>query len=144
MIRSAKAPATVTRLGTFVLIFTGWHIYRLVSIGQEWAVLQDLSLSISPIFLALQASLWTLLGMLALWSLIFKREFFQNLMAANLLIYAISIFAKALILRSGGLPSSKLWFELGMTLFTAIIIFWTLTRESAKHYFGERYDRQEN
>lgn len=138
-----KRPSAVTQLGLFVLIFTSWHLYRLIALSRDWGFLQALDLVTSPWALALEALVWAAVGSYMLWSMASARTRARLDLQVALAAYLIWGLGRQLWLSSQGLDSVNLPFKLGLSLAIGAWTVWTINRSSARDYFGELDERQQ-
>ena len=129
-------PKAVTYLLVFVLTFTGWHALRLLSSLQNWSVLLQLPLNVSPHYLALSGLLWAALGLIATWGMLTVQKWLPAFLKTGSLAYVLLRFADKAFLQPGGLGQADWPFELAAAALLIFLIFWALSIASTRAYFG--------
>ncbi len=136
-----KRPWLVTLLAAIVLSFTVAHLLRLAQTAAQWEFLQNLPLSVPPLYLALSGLLWGLAGAwltLGLW-------LGWNPALKTVRIVA-PLFALYFWLDRGWLAASPLrltnWpFAAGLTVLLIGFVFALFRLQSVNRFFGEFDDR---
>lgn len=137
MSKKIDRPQSVTWLTVFVLIITGWQWFRLVTILRAWDLLNKPPISVSPIYLALNAVIWGGLGCALCWALFFGKPWAPTALRWLGLAFAIFLWTDRLLLQSE-LRSSNQSFILILTLSALAAVFWVLSQSGVRAFFGEQ------
>jgi len=138
-----KRPKAVTRLGTFVLILTSWHVYKLVVIAQNWELLEQFGFRLSPIYLAAEALVWTLTGSFLTWNLLARSKHYPKRLKLAVVLYVIARISKEGFLINLGISSANFKFEIALIIIIAFLVLWSANRRGTLLYFGELNERQQ-
>ena len=135
-----KRPLSVTLLALGVLILTGAYITRFVLAIKQWAFLNTLPLTVPPLYLALSGLFWGVVGLplcLGLW-----RGWRWSAKALRWVapLYAAYIWLDRLLLVSSPAGRVNHPFRLGATLVLLALLYWILSRQKAKHFFGVMHE----
>ena len=134
-----KRPLIVTSLAVVVLTISVLNLIRFIQAISLWKILMDLP-GLSPVYLAASGLIWTLLGLLLSWGL--WRGNARAPAAARILCVAYFIFEwveRFIMVRLGN--ELENWpFFLAFTLLSLGVIFWGLSRENVRAFFGERHE----
>jgi len=134
-----KRPPIVTSLVVVVLTISVLNLIRFIQAISLWKFIVDLP-GLSPVYLAASGLIWTLLGLLLSWGL--WRGNARAPAAARILCVAYLIFEwieRFIMVRLGN--ELENWpFFLAFTLLSLGVIFWGLSRENVRAFFGERHE----
>jgi hypothetical protein len=67
--REIKRPRTITGLVILFLIVSLFQLYRFSTVITQWAILKELPLSVSPLYLAGSGFLWGFCGLVLCWGI---------------------------------------------------------------------------
>lgn len=135
-----RRPWSVTWLAIGVLSLTGIHIIRLVQTVLHWDFLNNLPLSIPPLYFGLTGLVWSIAGLPLVWGLWrgegWAPRFLWIISVGFLVIYWIErTFLATSIFKKTNQP-----FAIGGTIFVLLLIYWIISRPRAKAFFGETND----
>ena len=114
-----------------------------MTLSRDWGFLQELDLALSPWALALEGLLWAAVGSYLLWSLARARARARLELQVAMAAYLLWGLGRQLWLNAQGLDSVNLPFKLGLSLAIGAWTVWTINRSSARDYFGELDERQQ-
>lgn len=136
---SPKRPLIVTSLAVVVLTISVFNLIRFLQAISLWKFLADLP-GLSPVYLAASGLIWTLVGLPLSWGL--WRGYARALDAARILCVAYFIFewVERLLMARTGAELENWPFFLAFSLLSLGVIFWGLSRENVKAFFGERHE----
>ena len=129
-------PKGVTLLIVLVLIIGAINIVKFYQTVKLWDILEE-NLSISPIYLALTGFIWGGLGLILAWGLIKRRKWAVKLMLFSAVGYAVYVWIDRLLIRTPAIKNTNNPFVAGLSVLLLLFVYWTLSRESVKVYFGD-------
>jgi hypothetical protein len=134
-----KRPLIVTSLAVVVLTISVLNLIRFLQAINLWKFLADLP-GLSPVYLAVSGLIWTLVGLPLCWGL--WRGYTRAPAAARILCvtYCIYEWVERFITARTGDELENWPFFLAFTLLSLGVIFWGLSRENVKAFFGERHE----
>ena len=130
-----KRPLTATILAVFGLIITGFYWTRAFSAFNQWGFLENLPLSISPLYLVISGVLLGTAGILSSLSLWFGWSFAPKLTPTAAALVTIVYWVEWFFLRISPLERSSFWFEFGFTILALGLILWALQRKKVRLFF---------
>jgi hypothetical protein len=135
----AKRPLIVTSLAVAVLTISVLNLIRFFEAIRLWEFLSDLP-GISPVYLAASGLIWALLGLPLSWGL--WRGNARAPAATRILCVAYCSYewVERFIMARMGSRLANWPFFLVFTLIILGVIFWGLSREKVKAFFGERHE----
>lgn len=134
-----KRPLIVTSFAVAVLTISVLNLIRFIQAIRLWEFLSDLP-GVSPVYLAASGLIWALLGLPLTWGL--WRGNARAPAATRILIvtYCIYEWVERFIMARMGSQLVNWPFILVFTLIILGVIFWGLSRENVKAFFGERHE----
>jgi hypothetical protein len=132
-------PISVTFLVVLVLTIGVLNLLRAVQTVKQWEFLGEL-LPISPTYFVISGLVWGLLGLVIAGGLFLGGGWAPRLLRVTSLIYMIYIWLDRLVLRD---PSSRYpgsMFFAVLSIIILVIIFWILSRQNVRAYFGETHE----
>lgn len=134
--KQAKSPFSVTVLLGLVLTFTALQAVRLWAALTNWEFLSSLPLSVPPAYLAASGLLWALGGAwlaVGLWT---AKPWAPRGTRIGLAAYTAFHWLDKSFLQVGGLQSSNLAFEAGLSLILIGSVLAVLALPQVQAYFG--------
>ena len=132
-------PQSVTWLTVFVLINTGWQWFRFVSVLQDWTLLNEMPLSVSPIYLAFSSLIWGGLASALSWGLITGSRWALSALRAISLAYVLTLWIDRFLLQASA-PNNNLAFFVLITLMALAALFWVASKNETRVFFGEHHE----
>jgi hypothetical protein len=132
-----KRPKSVTWLVVGVLSLWIVYLTRLVSALQQWDYLSTLPLSVSPVYLLATGSIWSTLPLPVMWGLLARKRWGAKVVAGFTGLYGLYYWMEQWLVKSNPLRTTNWPFTLVATIILFILVFWILSREAVKTYFGE-------
>ncbi len=138
MTEGRKRPFAVTCLIGLVLTFTGLQTIKLWAVISSWDYLNSLPLSVSPLYFAVGAALWLMVGgalAIGLW-----RARHWALLATRwaILVYFLEVWLDKVVLQPSGPQLSNWQFELALSLVLSASVIGILALPKVRAYFGDR------
>ena len=127
-----KRPFSVTILLWLVLSLTVWSILRLVSAIQWWQILSELASPPGPLYIAISASVWLLVGLVLLWGIWQAKAWIQTALLGAGAGFTVWYWCDRLFLQM----SHQNWpFALGLTVLMLIIVMICVAHPHTKAFF---------
>ena len=138
--RQRRRPRSVTFLAIGVLSLTGVFITRFVQTVTQWDFLSALPLSVSPLYLAVTGFVFGGVGLAISFGLWFGKRYARRGLQIALPVFVVYDWIDLIFLVESPGGRANIPFRLGITIVLAVIIFWILSRQGAKTFFGEVND----
>jgi len=132
-------PISVTLLVALVLTIGVLNVLRAVQTVKQWEFLGEL-LPLSPIYFVISGLVWGLLGLVLAWGLFFGGGWAPRLLRVTSLFYMIYIWLDRLVLRDPSSRNPGSMFFAVLSILIMVIIFWILSRQNVRAYFGETHE----
>jgi hypothetical protein len=114
-----------------------------VVIAQNWELLEQFGLRLSPIYLVAEALFWTLAGSFLTWSLLARSKHYLKRLRLAVVLYVIARLTKQVFLINLGISSTNFNFEIALIISIAFLVLWSANRTGKLLYFGELNERQQ-
>jgi hypothetical protein len=131
-----RRPFLVTLLVVLVLLFTIVSWFGFFEALQLRQFLQQLPLSVSPLYLLLRRAFWGLVGPALIWGLWFGYRWAWFAGQIVVLAYALFYWLDRLFLATSDVLASRLPFEAGLTIGLVLFCFGVLWLPASRRYFG--------
>ncbi len=131
-----RRPFLVTILVVLVLLFTIVSWFGFFEALQHRQFLQQLPLSVSPLYLLLRGAFWGLVGLALIWGLWFGHSWAWFAGQIVVLAYALFYWLDRLFLMISDALATRLTFEAGLTIGLVIFCFGVLWLPASRRYFG--------
>lgn len=124
-------------MALLVLSFTVVNLIRFYQAITLWDMLTSLSLSVSPLYLALSGLVWGLVGLPLSWGIWRGRAWARRALWLSALSFAGYYWVDRFIVASD--PGRWVYwpFRLGATLALLLLVYWIFSRPRVKAFFGE-------
>lgn len=132
-----KRPKSVTWLAVAVLSLWIVYLTRVVSILQQWDYLSTLPLSASPAYLLFSGIVWSILPLPLLWGLLAGKNWTPKVTIGFSILYGLYYWLEQWLVKINPLRTTNWPFSLAVTIILFALIFWILSRQPVKTYFGE-------
>jgi hypothetical protein len=130
-------PQSVTWLLAIVLTFTGSHLLGGISAIQQWSRLNQLPLSVSPLYLTLRGFGWALIGAWLAWGLLRAKSWAPSRLRLATFGFAAFYWLERWQLQANTLANTNRVFALGATLLAVSVIVRITSRDRVLAYFGD-------
>jgi hypothetical protein len=134
---TSERPLAVTLLIVVVLIFTSLNILRLFTTIQSRLILSNLPLQVPPSYFIITGGFWGISGIILLVGLLTRKKWSQKMVIILSLCYAFVYWLDRLTFAYWDVYNNHLPFDLGLTLFTLIVIFWIMKNQKTGKYFNK-------
>lgn len=137
-----KRPFSVTLLAILVLSLVAIHLTRFAQALQQWTFLNDLPLSVSPLYLAATGLFWGAAGVPVLAGLWRGGRSTPAAVKGYLVGYGLYYWLEQALVMASPLRQSNWPFTAGLTIVILIGSFLILSRPKARNFFGETNERK--
>jgi hypothetical protein len=137
-----KRPKNVTWLAVGVLSLWIVYLTRVGSTIQEWDFLSTLPLSAPPAYLLASGLTWSILPLPVLWGLLAGKRWAPKAMIGFAVLYVLYYWLEQWLVKSNPLRTINWPFSLGATIILLVLVFWILSRQAVKNYFGYNHERK--
>lgn len=135
-----KRPGAVTLLASGVLSLAIFNLVGLAQVLSTWEFLSEI-LPFPPVVMGLFRLLWGGAGLILAWSLWTGQPWAPRLTRLASLFYTAYLWFDRLYLTNPAARTSNSLFEVFITLLLLGFVFWLLSRQPTKLYFGVPYER---
>jgi hypothetical protein len=135
----AARPMVVTLLAILVLSITVLSLLRLYQAIALWDFLAKLP-GVSPLYLVLTGTLWTILSILVILGLWTGQLFAPSATRAFALLFVVYNWLERWWFSSRNGDQAITPFMVSLTLACLAFVFWTLSTPEARAYFGDRHE----
>ena len=136
-----RRPFSVTLVALLVLTLAVMKLIRLVLVMQSWAFYGGL-LSFSPIYLAISGLLWAVIGLPLAAGLWFGLSWASIFTRVGSLVYTFYYWLEYFLLVNTRGRQQNWAYLLFANIAVLIWIYWVLSRDKAKIYFGVDNERR--
>jgi hypothetical protein len=131
-----KRPWIITYLSILVFLFGFFHLLRFFQTLFQWAILDDLPLSISPLYLVITGVVWGLSGLVLGWSLWTGRSWAQNFCLIHSLVYAAYFWIDLIWIAEPSTIQTRWLFNLIITLLALPAVYFCLHSTPSRIFFN--------
>lgn len=134
-----KRPFSVTLLALGVLILASAHALRLFRALELWNFISAM-VEFLPVYLVAGSLVWSTIGILLAWGLWRGQSWSVQAMKVAVFLYSLYYWLDRLLVSNT--PPNNLPFAVAVNLVILLVVFWILTRQKAKVFFGAAYERR--
>jgi hypothetical protein len=129
-----RRPIRVTLLAMGVLTITSLHLLRLVEAVRQWQFLTELP-GVSPLYLALNGSIWASAGLLLFWGLWRGHARAARFAPVYLLVFALYYWLDRIFIANPAVSLTNWHVTAALTVFGLAYMFWALRARASRNYF---------
>jgi hypothetical protein len=133
-------PQTVTWLLVIVLTFTGGRLLSGLSALQHWSRLNQLPLSISPLYIVLSGFAWAVVGVRLAWAVAQRRAGALGMLRAASFAFALFYWLERGLLQVNESSAVNQPFALALTIALLTTIYWLARNPATLAFFGDHHE----
>jgi len=139
MSRAIHRPLSVTIITWFVLIIAVMNLLRLIQAILQWNFLLEV-IPVHPAYIAVSGLIWGVSGLALVWGLLRGLSWAPRLTRIFMVGYSVYYWLDRLFLFNPVDKTTNLIFLMSLTVIIILWVFWSISRQGAKDYFGEYHE----
>lgn len=137
-----KRPWLVLLLLVISLIFTASAVMRVWNGVQYWGFLDDLPMSVSPLYLVVTGSVWGIFGILAAIWVWWGQSRASQLVTTGALVYSLQFWLEQLFVMTNPLRRVNWPFLAVLTVVSLLIVFLSFRHSQVRKFYGGRHEQE--